>query len=45
VNQPVAPPAEIAPDTLEVVIEALSVGISGVDAAQRVVLANLACCA
>ena len=39
-KQPVAPPAQIGPDTLKAVIEMLPVGISVVDAAQRVVLVN-----
>lgn len=45
VNPPVVPPAALDPHTLNAVIEALPVGISVVDPAQRVVLVNPAYCA
>jgi signal transduction histidine kinase len=45
VNPPVTPPAGLDLDTLRAVIEALPVGITIVDPAQRIVLVNPAYCA
>lgn len=44
-NQPLAPPDAVDLDRLSAVVEALRVGISVVDAAQRIVLVNRAYCA